>query len=399
MNDQYPEKAAWIELNANAFKSNIKVYRNVLNSQTLLGCVLKGNAYGHGFQEALSILHKCVDIIFVISPIDAFKIRKYEVSHALPQKRVMILGAISSHEAVLCAEQEIEATIADTAWDDAKVKLQDLATKQGKEFKKLKGHIHVDTGLGREGFTLDKLEEKLEFLKQLSAWVQVQGVMTHFSNVEDVTTQDYALKQVEGLNKAHAIISKTLELPHKLEKHVAQSAASLILPASHGDLARVGIGLYGLWPSRETKLSTVVMLKQLPQLQPVLTWKCRSQSVKLIPAGSYIGYGCSFRAERNLRIGLFPVGYFDGYPRLLSGSAHLLVNAHRCKILGRVMMNHIIVDLTEATRDESPVVATLLGRDGEETVSAEMLADWAQTINYEIVARIGAHLKRLVVDS
>lgn len=399
MDNPYPEHAAWIELSAKAFKNNVNIYRNVLGSGTLLGSVLKGNAYGHGFQESLSILHPLVDLIFVISPIDAYKIRKYEALNSMAQKRVVVLGPISAHEALLCAQQEIEVTIADASWESLILETQAWAAERSSEFKKLKGHIHVDTGLGREGFTLDGLDKKVEFLKKLSPWLHVQGVMTHFSNVEDVTTQDYALGQVDGLNAAHNLISKTLNVPYKLEKHAAQSAASLILNSSHADLVRAGIGLYGLWPSRETKLSAVVVLQHTPKLQPALSWKCRSQSIKWVPAGSYIGYGCSFRAERSLRIGLFPVGYFDGYPRLMSGNAHVLVNGHRCKILGRVMMNHIIVDLTDATSDESPVVATLLGRDGGENISAELLAEWAQTINYEIVARIGAHLKRLVVDS
>jgi alanine racemase len=119
--------------------------------------------------------------------------------------------------------------------------------------------------------------------------------------------------------------------------------------------------------------------------------------VKWLPEGSYVGYGCTWRCSEATRVAVLPVGYFDGYPRMVSGKAHVLVHGRRCPVLGRVMMNHVIVDVTRATHDERPLVATLLGRDGDETVSAEALAGWADTIHYEITTRLGAHLGRRVV--
>jgi alanine racemase len=186
--------------------------------------------------------------------------------------------------------------------------------------------------------------------------------------------------------------------PAQFESHIAASAATLVLPASHCDFVRVGIGLYGLWPSSETRLSAKIVLPQLPKLKPVLSWRCRSQVVKTLAAGSYVGYGCTFRCERETKIAVLPVGYYDGYPRILSGRAYVLVQGHRAPVLGRIMMNHIVVDLTGVTGDEEQVVATLLGSDSGETVSAEMVAGWAQTIHYEIVTRIGSHLRRIVID-
>jgi alanine racemase len=119
--------------------------------------------------------------------------------------------------------------------------------------------------------------------------------------------------------------------------------------------------------------------------------------VKWLPAGSYVGYGCTYRCSEATRVAVLPVGYFDGYPRLVSGKAHVLVNGRRCPVVGRVMMNHVIVDVTRATHDERPVVATLIGRDGDEHLHIESVADWAQTIHYELATRLGAHLKRTVM--
>jgi alanine racemase len=140
------------------------------------------------------------------------------------------------------------------------------------------------------------------------------------------------------------------------------------------------------------------VLGEVPQLKPVLTWRCASQTLKWLPAGSFVGYGCTYRCPHETRVAILPLGYYDGYPRIVSGKAHVLVHGHRCPVLGRVMMNHIVVDVTRVATSEDRVIATLSGEDGDEQVSAETLATWAQTINYEVVARLGEHLPRVVVD-
>ncbi len=398
LSNENPEHASWIELSQEAFLNNINVYRSLIESQVLLGCVLKANAYGHGFMECLKILHDYIDIIFVINPQDAFKIRKYEKEKDLIQKRVIVLGAISPTEAALCARKVVEVVITDESWVHHIPVLKRSEKEHGNAYRTLKAHIHVDTGLAREGFHYSEVNHKLTFLKENKSLIHVQGVMSHFANTEDVTEQAYAFEQAQKFETASSQIIQTLGINYKLEKHIAQSASTLIMNTSHHDLVRIGIALYGFWPSTETKLSAKVVLHDLPVLKPVLSWKCKSQSIKRISAGSYIGYGCSSRAERDLLVALFPVGYFDGYPRLLSHQGHVLVNKMRCNILGRVMMNHILVDVTEATSDISQaVVATLIGKDGQECVTAENIANWSQTIHYEIVAHIGAHLKRMVV--
>ncbi|APJ03102.1 alanine racemase [Silvanigrella aquatica] len=396
---EFADHASWVEISRSAFAHNVSVYRNLMESYILLGGVLKGNAYGHGFSQCLEIIHDYVDAIFVISPLDAFKIRKYEKENDLVQKRVIVLGSISPEEIVHCAMKVIEVVISDNHWPSYIPHLKRSEKTRGNSYRPLRAHIHIDSGLSREGFQVDDLPEKISFLHNLSSLIHVQGVMSHFANTEDVTEQSYAFEQMGKLNKAYDVITENLGLEYKLEKHIAQSASTLIIPHSQNDMVRLGISLYGLWPSSETKLSAKIVLPELPHLKAALSWKCKSQSVKKIHSGTYIGYGCTYRAERDLRVALLPIGYFDGYPRHLSNKGYVLVNGTRCKILGRVMMNHIIVDVTEATGDEShEVVATLIGKDGAESVTAENLAEWAQTINYEIVTRIGSHLKRMVVD-
>jgi len=393
------EQSSWIELSVLSIRNNIQIFRSLLGAQgdlsesPQLGVVLKANAYGHGLLEMLSVVHSLVDIIHLISPRDALAVRHFEFENHLPRRRLLVLGAIDPNEYVQLAAQEVEVSIGD---HHAAAAVEVLKARG----LKVNAHVHIETGLSREGFFPDEIEQKLSFLADEGSPFRVKGVMSHFANTEDVTEQNYALEQLAQFESGIAAIQQLLTSPNlKLERHIAASAAALVLPAARCDSVRVGIALYGFWPSAETRLSARIVLPSLPKLSPVLSWKCRSQIVKQLSAGSYVGYGCTFRCERDTRIAVFPVGYFDGYPRLLSGRAHVLISGHRAPVLGRVMMNHIVVDVTGIAVDDRPLVATLLGRDGNEAVSAEMLASWGQTIHYEIVARIGAHLKRIVVDN
>jgi alanine racemase len=391
-------ESSWIEIDGSALRANLSAFRTVLGQGSIegsarkFGVVLKANAYGHGLLETLSVVHPHVDIIHLISPRDALLIRRYEESRQLPRRRLLVIGATSPEEFVQLAEEEVEVTLGDDNAAKAFVALKARGLRAV-------AHVHVETGLSREGFFPSQMPQKLAFLATPDSPFEVRGVLSHFANTEDVTEQQYALQQLQQFEAGLVALGQLLgKDPAQFESHIAASAATLVLPASHCDFVRVGIGLYGLWPSSETRLSAKIVLPQLPKLKPVLSWRCRSQVVKTLAAGSYVGYGCTFRCERETKIAVLPVGYYDGYPRILSGRAYVLVQGHRAPVLGRIMMNHIVVDLTGVTGDEEQVVATLLGSDSGETVSAEMVAGWAQTIHYEIVTRIGSHLRRIVID-
>lgn len=395
-----PQNSSWVELDRRAFKKNVSIYKNLIGENVKLGCVLKGNAYGHGFSEMLTLVYENpIDIIFVINPNDALFIRQFEknIDHTM-KKRIIVIGAVMPDDVCACAQEDIEVSFGDEHFSEYNF-FDHLKSYQKKSqaFKPLKVHIHVDTGLGREGIRLEKLDNILKLYKKNEDIVFIQGVMSHFSNVEDVTEQQYAYIQLDALESAYNYITQSLQLKHKPEKHIAQSAATLIMPRHQYDIVRIGISLYGFWPSSETKISARVLMPDVPQLMPVLSWRTKSQAIRELPEGSYIGYGCSYRADRNLKVAVLPVGYYDGYPRALSNLGHVLVHGKRCKILGRVMMNYCIVDITEIHNNDADFTATLIGHDGTEFIGAELLASWSDTIQYEIVTRIGAHLKRKIV--
>lgn len=387
---------SWIELNSKSLINNISELRNyACNEDTVFGGVLKGNAYGHGLVEVLKVVHDELDTIHVISIADAFKVREFEKLNALEQKRVLILSAISSNDLRNCIENNFEVVIYGPEWNSILKESKLASTLDG---RKLLSHIHIDSGLGREGFLFDRVGEELDFINDFPDVVKIVGIMSHFANTEDVTDQEYARKQIENFLIAEKSIIKKFKLDSSLEVHHAASAASILMKDARFNAVRCGISLYGLWASDQTKLSAKSIYDTLPNLCPVLSWKCRSQVIKSIKSGSYIGYGCIYKCESDTKIAVFPVGYYDGYPRQLSGKAYVLVRGKRCQVLGRVMMNHIIVDISAIDTDGFDyVTATLIGTDNGEVISTEKVADWAQTINYELVTRIGVHLQRTIV--
>ncbi|MGV3625773.1 MAG: alanine racemase [Archangium sp.] len=379
--------ASWLELSQTAYAHNVATFRKVAG-KARVGVVLKGNAYGHGLLETLSLAHGLVDVIYVITPFEAAAIRKWEAEHQRQRREVLVIGAVSADDVVELARLNVSVVAADSGFEAAlkALKAANLETDI---------HVHLDTGLGREGFTRTALEKgEADFLKG----ARVRGVLSHFANTEDVTEQDYANTQLANFEAGEALLHQRLGVV-ELQRHFAASAAALVLPPARLDVVRIGIAMYGLWPSAETRLSARVVLGEVPTLEPVASWKAPSQVVKWLPAGSYVGYGCTYRCSADTLVAVLPVGYWDGYPRLASGKAHVLVNGQRCPVIGRVMMNHLIVDVTHAVKDEAPLTATLLGRDGDELVSAETLSAWAQTIHYETMTRLGPHLRRVVVQA
>jgi len=386
-----PSLASFLELSARAVAANLAVFRTLAGPERQLGGVLKGNAYGHGLAPMLSLAHPLLDVLYVIRPEEALAIRRWEAQTQAPRKQVLVMGAVNVEACVELARAQVTVVAASEDFREVGAALR--AAKLT-----LETHLHLDTGLSREGFTLAQLGSgAADFFKADADVLELTGVMSHFANTEDVTEQDYARRQLQQFEAGLATLRERLGLERPLTRHFAASAAALVLPPSRLDVQRVGIALYGLWPSTETRLSARVVLGEVPALEPVLAWRVPSQVVKWLGAGSYVGYGCTYRCSAATRVAVLPVGYWDGYPRLASGKAHVLVRGHRCPVLGRVMMNHLIVDVTHAAPDERPLVATLLGRDGDEQVSAESLAGWAQTIHYELITRLGAHLRRVVV--
>jgi alanine racemase len=373
----------WVELDGTAPDHNLRELRRGVKRGVKICAVVKSNAYGHGLEE-IARLVPSADWLAVNSLEEGAELRTLG-----EQRRILVLGHVPLVRLSEAAALGLDLTLYNMESLDA----LGGAPGDGVEHP-VRVHLKVETGTGRQGLLPEAIQGFLDRLDRLPA-LELEGVSTHFANVEDTLNHGYAQQQLARFTQALEIVER--KPGRRPLVHTASTAAGILLPTAHFNMIRVGIGLYGLWPSRETYLSAVMGRRPVPQLRPVLSWKTRIAQIKLLPAGSYIGYGCTYRTTRATRLGVLPVGYADGYDRGLGNAAHVLIRGRRAPVIGRVCMNLTMVDLTDVPEALLEDEVVLLGRDGDESITAETLAEWAGTINYEIVARISPLLERKVI--
>jgi alanine racemase len=370
----------WVEIDRDAPEHNLRQLRAGSAPGVLACAVVKSNAYGHGAAQIASLLPSA-EWFGVNSLEEGLELRSFGIT-----RPIVLLGHVPLSE----LPQAVEADLRLTVYNRETIEVL-AALPKGAHPPRV--HVKVDTGTSRQGVLPEDLERFMRFVAD-SRPVIVEGLSTHFANIEDTTNHAYARMQIDRFNAALATAERVVgKLPFV---HTACTAATLLFPSTHFTMLRSGIGLYGLWPSRETMVSAREK-GTVADFRPVMSWKTRIVQVKTIPEGSFVGYGCSYRTMRKTVLGVLPIGYADGYDRALGNRAYVLVRGRRAPVIGRICMNLCMVDLTDipGARLEDEVV--LLGRSGDEQISAETMADWAGTINYEIVARISPLLPRRIV--
>jgi alanine racemase len=374
----------WIELQREAPDHNLRELKGGLNRDTILCGVVKSNAYGHGIKEMVPLLASA-DWFAVNSLEEGIELREFG-----EKRPILVLGHVPLAGLGEAVRYNLDLTVYN------RETLESLAGLDLPKNGPARLHLKVETGTGRQGVLPEQVEGFVERLKSVRG-AELVGVSTHFANIEDTLNHDYAQLQLDRFGHALQILEALKVRP--VHVHTAATAAAILFDKTHFNLVRAGIGIYGLWPSRETYLSTLLGHRPVPDLRPVLTWKTRIVQIKELPEGSYIGYGCTYRATRPIRVGVLPVGYADGYDRKLGNAAYVLIRGKRAPVIGRVCMNLTMVDISDIPRAVLEDEAVLLGRDGEESITAETMAEWAGTINYEIVTRISPLLPRRVVDA
>ncbi len=372
----------WIEINEQALRKNIRALGSLLSKKTRFCAVVKSNAYGHGVEQIVSIaLDENVDAFAVDSIDEALVVRELA-----PDALILVLGYTMHNRLDDVVKNNIELTVYDI---DTVRTLDAVASKLNKQ-----AHVHlkIETGTNRQGIMPTDLPRFLESLKGMTHF-SVSGVSTHFANIEDTPDQTYAMNQLEEYQQAVEQIREAGFDPEYL--HTACSAAILLYPNTHGNLVRAGISLYGLWSSESTKQSVQAKNKAV-ELHPVLSWKTRVAQIKELPIGTAIGYGLTERLKRDSRIGIIPVGYWDGFDRGLSSKGEVLVGSTLCKIIGRICMNMCMVDLTDVPEVSLEDEVVLIGKQGSGIIKAQDLAKKIETIDYEIVTRINPRLPRII---
>ncbi|MCB1137122.1 MAG: alanine racemase [Leptospiraceae bacterium] len=380
----------WLEISRGAVEQSVMNYRKMAPGSAFFG-VVKSNAYGHGLQEMTEILkplHARGDVsgLAVNAVFEALALRSFGYTGT-----VLIMGRNGDEDYRDIPESESDFHMVLSTVDDIRA-LQSI--------RPLPFHLKVDTGMSRLGLHGKAFEEVLDFLSSRPS-LPWRGLMTHFANVEDVMDQGYGRMQLarfeQAMDRARAVF-RTSGFTGELICHSAASAPAMLLPESRQHWIRVGISLYGFWPSSSTRLSARTVFAEMPEFRPALAWKSRVVHINRVEAGTDVGYGCTFRTPAPTTIAVIPVGYYEGYDRSLSNRAHVLIRGKRAQILGRVCMNMIMVDVTSIPECEPGDVATLIGLDGQESISADELADLAGTINYEVVTRIEPGIPRIIVD-
>jgi len=376
----------WVEIENAALNANLHAFRQRLRPGVELSHVIKSNAYGHGLElvakedEASGLVHS----LSVISVEELVRVRDAGVR--LP---VILLGYVprNAWETVVVAEG------VPVVWEQDS--LRELSRHAADHGREVAVHLKLETGTYRYGIPEDELLDTVGLVDELPG-LRLAGLSTHFANIEDTTDHSYARDQLERFQRG---LSRIREAGYPVPMpHTACSAATILFPEAHFGMARVGISSYGIWPSKETRVSEGHLPGGRLELKPVLTWKTRVAQVKRVPAGSYVGYGCTWRAPVDSTLAVLPIGYADGYDRGLSNAAHVLVHGKRAPVRGRVCMNVCMVDVTHIPGVELEDEVVLLGRQDTERVSAEDLAGWTGTIAYEIVARIAEHVPRVRVQ-
>lgn len=368
----------WIEVDREAVAHNYRAFRSVISKRTKLLAVVKSNAYGHSLLDFSKEAERLgADFLGVDSVVEALALRKEGVR--IP---ILVLG-------YTVREMIPEAAAADIALSISS--FEGLAAARGANLSKpLKIHIKADTGMHRQGFLPADLPKALAELSAAGSKLVAEGLYTHFAAAKNPAFPADTMRQIAEFRKWIDAFAAAGRAPIV---HAAATAGTLLFPDAHFDMVRIGIGLYGLYPAREVK----EYAKDRVNLRPALSWKAIIGELKDLPAGARIGYDFTETLPRPARAAVLPVGYWHGYPRSLSSIGRVLAGGKPARVLGRVSMDMIVVDVTGIPKLKVEDEVTLLGRAGEADASAETVAALADSSWYEILTRLNPLIKRFYV--
>ncbi|PIR06408.1 MAG: alanine racemase [Candidatus Komeilibacteria bacterium CG11_big_fil_rev_8_21_14_0_20_36_20] len=366
----------WIEIDSQNLAHNIQQFKKIA-PQSQIWPVIKSNAYGHGFQEIAGLLdqNQNIDGLMVVNLQEALKLKE------ISSKPIMVLSYFDREERSLqiALDEQISLPVYDL---DTANYLNNFAKKTSKKFLV---NIKIDTGTARLGFRVGEAVQAINYIKG-KKYLTINSIFTHYADSE-AEDQNFIHEQLDSFRK---IINK---FP-LIKIHSACSAAAVGLPQTQMDLIRLGLALYGLWPSQSTSQRG----KNLKiDLKPVLAFKTKIIQLKELKQGESVGYDRSYICPQDCRIAVLPVGYNEGYSRLLSNQAEVLIKGQRCPVRGNICMNLTMVELPTSLNSDLGETVILLGNDGQERITAEELSSLSKTINYEVVTRINPLLPRVII--
>ena len=377
-------KRTWAQIDLDALEYNFKSIESKLKKDTKVLCVLKADAYGHGAGFLVKEYEKMGADWYGVSNLDeAIERRKNGA-----KKPILIFGYTPSNMAHLLYKYDISQALFSLEY------AQKLHEECKSKNLKLKVHLKIDTGMSRIGFfaqTKENIEKSLQEIieiKETMPELELEGMFTHFSVSDDVTNnRRYTIKQYDNfMSMAKKLESSGIKIPLK---HCCNSGGIINFPEMHLDMVRAGVILYGLHPSKETE--NKIDLKPVMQLKTVIS------QVKTIPKDVSISYGRTFVSKKEMKIASVAIGYADGYSLRFSNKAEMIVSGKRAPIVGRVCMDQLMLDVSNIGGVHEGDIVTVFGKDGDQTITVDELADLIGTINYEIICLIGKRVPRVYV--
>ncbi len=368
-------RETWVEINLDAIKHNITQIKEILPQETNIIAVVKANAYGHGMVSvAKKALESGATALAVAILEEAMILREASINAP-----ILVLGYVPAKHAPLAARHNITLPIFQKKW------LEELNQYQFEH--PLNTHIKLDTGMGRIG--IRSTDELINLIKEIdnNKNIQLTGIFTHFATADEKELVFYE-EQIKRLEELLSIFKQ--HYTKDVTVHIGNSAASLRFPESMHNSIRFGISMYGLYPSNDVRAENRV------ELLPAFSLHSRLVHVKKIAKGDSISYGRTYIAEKDEWIGTVPIGYGDGWSRHLQGMS-VLVNGRRMPIVGRICMDQLMIRL-----DEEIVIGTkvtLIGEQGNEIIEMDEVADYLDTINYEVPCMINERVPRIYVEN
>lgn len=376
----FTRRAVWAQIDLDAAAHNMRQIRKHVGPDVKIAAVVKANAYGHGSVElAKTFAENGVDCFAVSSLDEAVELRRY----AHIDNEIFILGHTDARRTEELLTYDIEPAVFN-------LKNAEFFSQEARRLgKTLRVHIAVDTGMSRVGFQVN--EFSVSEIKTIAALpnIEIRGMFTHFA-VSDMKDKTFTREQYGHFRW----MCKRMEEEgiHIALRHCCNSAAVLELPEYYCDMVRPGIIMYGCEPSPEIDIKPY-------DLRPVMSLRCCIAHVKLIDAGATVSYGRHYKAPSRRKIATLPVGYADGYSRILSGKVDVLYHGHRVPQVGAICMDQCMIDVSGEANVHAGDEVVLFGRQGDSFIPIEEIAAVCGTINYEIMCNISRRVPRVYMKN
>ena len=371
----------WIEVDKKAALNNFKSFRKFFPKEVKIMSVVKSNAYGHCLFDFSKIMVEAkTDWLAVDSISEALTLRRENI-----KTPILVLGYTLPEMYDEAIKHNVSLTFSNFDY------FKNIARKDSpRGNRKLKIHLKVDTGMHRHGFTEKDIKQVIKLLNKNKNKIELEGLYTHFAAAKNPAFPVFTNKQINLFKIWRDEILKAGFTPIC---HSSATGGSLLFPSGLFDMVRIGIGLYGLWPSKEAES----FAKNKINLKPVLSWKTIVAELKTLDAGEKIGYDLTEKFHKKTKIAILPIGYWHSYPRALSSIGQVKINNTWCKVLGRVCMDIIMVDVSTVKKPKIGDEVEIIGTDTKALNSVSNLAGLIDMSEYEFITRLNPLIKRLII--